>query len=87
MIKTTVYNPSNAVSTGYYHTYKGERVQYEYIGTEQECIDMYDLTFNHPDCDHETTHVIERINVRTATPVHHTNPLFSAWNSPVHHNV
>lgn len=80
-IITTVYDTNNALSTGFYHTYKGEKVAYDYIGTESECIGMYNLTFNHPDCDSEVQHVIIRDKVKLASPVHTGFALHNVWSA------
>ena len=77
-IITTVYNTNNAVSTGYYHTYKGDKVAYESIGTEQECIDAIHALQQSED-DNEVTHVVTYDKVKYAKPAYTNFALHNAW--------
>lgn len=79
---TTVYDSANACTIGTYHTYKGECIKVEYIGTEAECFNMVDALIQSDD-EYEIVHIVNRVNVRCATPVAHNNPLFTAWLAPV----
>lgn len=88
-LTTTIYDSLNACTIGSYHTYKGEVINVEFIGTGAECLDMVDTLVQSED-DNEVVHVIVRPNVRTLTPdgykshaVTHTNLLFNAWSMPV----
>ena len=80
-LTTTIYDASNAITTGTYYTYKGEHITVEYMGTCAECLNMVEALIGSDD-DNEVVHVIVRPNVRCADPVHHSNPLFSAWANP-----
>lgn len=85
-LTTTIYDATNAITTGTYHTYKGECITVEYMGTSAECLDLVD-TLIQSDDDNEVVHVIVRPNTRMASPVHHSNPLFSAWNNPIESTI
>lgn len=85
-LTTTIYDATNACTTGTYHTYKGECITVEFMGTSAECLNMVDALVQSDD-DNEVQHVIVRSNVRSATPVQHSNPLFNAWAVPVSNAV
>jgi hypothetical protein len=80
-IITTVYDKNNTISTGYYHTYKGDKVPFEAIGTEQECLSMVEQLQQSED-DNEVTHVITYDKVKCATPVSTGFALHNVWLPP-----
>lgn len=81
---TTIYDVSNAITTGTYYTYKGARIEVEFMGTCVECLDAVDALIESDD-ENEVVHCVVRRDTRTATPIsQYNNPLFSAWNTPIH---
>jgi hypothetical protein len=83
MIKTTIYNQANAVTTGFYFEHSsGKAVKHtiELLGTEAECMDAIELLQSNEDI--ELVHTVVRHSVKSVFPVY-SNPLFAAWNTPV----
>ena len=81
MLTTTIYDQLNATVTGDYHTYKGERITVEFMGTMGECAVYVDSIREYDDGSNEVQHVIIRDKVKLASPVHTGFALHNAWMS------
>jgi len=77
MLTTTIYDQSNATITGTYHTYKGEQITVEFMGTALECECYMNGVYQADDGGNEVQHVVIFISNR--------RPLVgNKWNNDTH---
>lgn len=78
---TTVYNQGNAVITGCYFTAKGDRIDVEFMGSALECECYINAVRQDNEGTNEVQHVVNRVNVKHATPVATGFALHNQWHS------
>ena len=81
-LTTTIYDASNAITTGTYYTYKGERIKVEFMGSSAECLNMVEALVQSDD-NNEVVHIVTRTETLWFNHPIQSNPLFSAWNTPI----
>ena len=82
MLTTTIYDQANATITGTYHTYRGECITVEFVGTALECIEYILSIRTFDDGSNEVQHVTIQDKADT-TPVATEFALHNQWASVV----
>lgn len=83
MLITTVYNQGNAVITGCYYDAKGNRIDVEFMGSALECECYMNGVKQDNEGMNEVQSVVNRVETLWFNVPKQSNPLFTAWNSPV----